>query len=125
MPSASTSTARKQKILSLNRTRRPTRTSWRNESKIITNFLLLFVNDPAIPKLNDAFAVGGVFLGVRDLHDCHALLIQLTEEFHNFFALAGMQVAGRFVGQQNLRFSDDRARNAYQLLLSAGELTRI
>src|SRR5438045_9139104 len=36
-----------------------------------------------------------------------------------------MQVAGRFVRQDELRLRDDRARYAYQLLLAAGELPRI
>src|SRR5215475_8682766 len=82
MPRPSTSTARKQKILSLNKTRSPTRTSWRKESRIIMNFSCLFVNDPAIAQLNHAFAIRGILLGVRDLHDGHALLIQLAEELH-------------------------------------------
>src|SRR4029077_17327892 len=117
MPSPRTSTARKQKVLSLNKTRSPTRTSWKKESRIIANFFLLYVNDPAIPQLNDAFAVGGVFLGVRHLHDGHALFIQLAEELHDLFALAGVQVPSRFISKQKLWLGNDRARDAYQLLL--------
>src|SRR4029077_8508685 len=98
MPRARTSTARKQKVLSLNKTRSPTRTSWKKESRIIANFFLLFVNDPAIPQLNDAFAIGRVLLRVRDLHDGHALFVQLAEELHDFFTLAGVQIACGLIG---------------------------
>src|SRR5439155_26228558 len=76
-------------------------------------------------ELNDAFAIRGILLGVRDLHDGHALLVQLAEQFHDLFALAGVQVSGWFISEQKLRLGDDRSRNADQLLLSAGKLTRI
>src|SRR5215831_11216693 len=125
MPRASTSTAKKQNVLSLNKTRNPTRTSCRNESRIMRIYLWLCVNDPAVAQLNDAFAIGGVLFGMSHLRDCHALLIQSAEEFHDFLPLAGVQVAGRFIGQQKLWFGDNRARNAHQLLLAAGKLTRI
>ena len=36
-----------------------------------------------------------------------------------------MEVAGRLVGQNEFRFGDDRARDADQLLLAAGELARV
>src|SRR5205814_3143378 len=83
---------------------------------------LFSFHNPAIAELNDWFAVGGILLGVRDLHDRHALLVQLTEELHDLFALAGVQVSGRFIGEQKLRLGDDRSRNADQLLLAAGKL---
>src|SRR4029434_6292935 len=83
MPRARTSTARKQKVLSLNKTRSPTRTSWRKESKIITNLLWLVVHDPAVAQLNDAFTVRCVFFGVSDLDDRHTLLVQFAEELHD------------------------------------------
>ena len=36
-----------------------------------------------------------------------------------------MEVAGRLVGQDELRLGDDRARDADELLLSTGELARV
>src|SRR5215467_13356035 len=65
IPRPRTSTARKQKILSLNKTRKPTRTSWRNESRIISFESWLLVYDPAVAQLDDTFAVGRVLLRVR------------------------------------------------------------
>src|SRR5438094_2208102 len=120
MPRPRTSTARKQKVLSLNKTRSPTRTSWRKESKIITNFFLLFVNDPTIAQLNDAFPIRSVFVRVCDLHDGHAFVIELAKQLHDFLALTGVQISRRFISEQKLRFSDDCPGHTYDLLLSAG-----
>src|SRR6266496_6099826 len=72
---------------------------------------LFLLHDPAIAQLDDAFAVGGILLGVRDLHNCHSLLVQLTEELHDFLALTGVQVPCRFIGKQKLWLGDDRACN--------------
>ena len=83
------------------------------------------VNNPAVAQLNDAFAVRGVFLRVRDLNDGHAFIVELAEQPHNLFALARMQIAGGFISEQKLWISDNRSRNAYELLLPARELTRI
>jgi hypothetical protein len=47
------------------------------------------------------------------------------KELHDFLRLAGVQVAGWFVGQDELRFGNDRARDADQLLLPPGELPRV
>ena len=49
----------------------------------------------------------------------------LFEELHDFLGLAGMEVAGRFVGQDEFWFGDDCACDADQLLLAAGELARV
>src|SRR5437867_10283818 len=85
----------------------------------------VFFHNPAVAQLNDAFAVRSVFLRVRDLNDGHAVVIEFPKQLHDFFALARVQVSRRLVGEQQLRFGDDRTRNADQLLLSAGKLTRI
>ena len=52
-------------------------------------------------------------------------LVQLLEQLHDFLALARMEIAGRFVGQDQFRIGNDRARDADELLLTAGELARI
>ena len=46
------------------------------------DFFLLFVNDPAIPQLNNAFAVRRILPGVRHLLDRHAFIIQLAERIY-------------------------------------------
>ena len=70
-------------------------------------------------------AVAGVGLRVRDLDDRRAGVVQLLEELHDLAALARVQVAGRLVGEDDLRVGDDRARDGDELLLAAGELVRI
>ena len=71
-----------------------------------------------------AVAVGRVLLGVRDLDDGGALVVELLEEAHDLAALVGVEVAGRLVGEQQLRLGDERPGNADELLLAAGELVR-
>jgi len=51
------------------------------------------------------------------LHDRHALIIQLAKQLHDLFALTGVQISGGFVGQEQLRVSNDCPRNTDQLLL--------
>src|SRR5208337_4363462 len=57
-----------------------------------------------------------------DLHDGRTFAIQLREQLHDFLSLAGVQVACRLVGQQKRGLVNDSARDADQLLLSAGKL---
>src|SRR5439155_25828734 len=82
----------------------------------------LFVSDPGVSQLNDAFAIRRVLLRVRHLHDGHAFIIELAKELHDFFALTGMQVSRGFIGEQKFRLGDDRPGNPDQLLLAAGKL---
>ena len=89
------------------------------------DFPSVAVDDPAVAQLDDAIAIGGVFLRMRDLHDGRPFGVQLLEQLHDFFGLAGVQVAGRLVGQDQFWLGDDRARDADQLLLAAGKLARI
>ena len=49
---------------------------------------------------------------------------KFLEQIHDGFAIARVEVAGRFVGQKDGRFAGERARNGDALLLTAGELAR-
>ncbi|MCR6657697.1 MAG: hypothetical protein NVV63_18240 [Opitutus sp.] len=61
-----------------------------------------------------------------DLDDGDAiLLVELLEELHDLAALVGVQVAGGFVGEDDRGFGDQRAGDAHELLLTAGELRGI
>src|ERR1044071_9158983 len=81
-------------------------------SRIIPPF-----DDPAVGDLNHPIAVTGVHLRVRHLNDGGSRLVQALEEFHNVFALPGMQVARRLVRENNFGFGDDGARHPDQLLM--------
>ena len=52
-----------------------------------------------VAQLNDAFALGGILLGVRDLHDGHPFVIELAKQLHDFFPLTGVQVSRRLIGE--------------------------
>src|SRR5205085_5607333 len=73
----------------------------------------------------DAVAAGGVLLGVSDLYDGRALVVEALEEFHYLAALARMEVAGGLVREYELRAVYDGARERDELLLTAGELIRV
>src|SRR5206468_1591228 len=62
---------------------------------------------------------------MRDLDDGHAFIVKLAEQLHDFFALTGVQIPGRLVGEQKLWLGNDRSRDTHKLLLSAGKLARI
>ena len=49
-------------------------------------------------------------------------LFSFLNKLHDFFSLAGMQVSGWLIGQNQLRVGNHRARNSHQLLLAAGKL---
>src|SRR5580704_6159965 len=83
------------------------------------------IGDPTIDDVDDPVAVFRVPLVVRHLDDRRAGVIQLLEQIHNLLALAGVQVAGRFVGQNDLGIGHDGAGDGNQLLLSAGKLVGI
>jgi hypothetical protein len=72
--------------------------------------------------MNNAASVSGVGFRVRYLDDGRTLLIEFAEEFHDLLGLGRVQVARRFVGQQQRGFMNDSARDPNQLLLTAGEL---
>src|SRR5438046_6281348 len=82
-------------------------------------------DDESVSQLDDAIAVGCVHIRVRHLDDGGALLVQGLEHLHNFFPLIGVQIAGRLVGQDQLRVCNHRPSNADELLLSTRELARI
>ena len=66
------------------------------------NFFLLFVNDPAIPRLNDAFAVGWVLFRMRGLHDGCSFGVQSVEKVHDFFAVTRVKISGRSVSPKEV-----------------------
>src|SRR5947209_3502584 len=84
--------------------------------------LPLFVHDPAVGELDDAVAVGRVRLGVCDLDDGRARVVELLEQLHDLAPLAGVEIPRRLVGEEELRVVYDCAGDGDELLLAAGEL---
>src|SRR6185437_10927337 len=83
------------------------------------------IDDPAVRQLNYPVAVSCPSLVVRDLDDRRSFVVELLEEVHDHFALAGMQATGGLISKNELRISDDRASHGNELLLSARELIGI
>src|ERR1051325_2236272 len=83
------------------------------------------IDDPAVFQSHNPIAVGSVGFGVRHLNNGCAFIVKAFEQIHNLFALGRMQVARRLVGENQTRVRDYCARDADQLLLSAGKLSRI
>src|ERR1041385_7908707 len=83
------------------------------------------IDDPAVFKSHNPIAVCGVSFGVRHLNDRGAFVIETLEQIHDLFALRRMKVTRRLVRENQTRISNYCARDADQLLLSAGKLGRI
>ena len=80
----------------------------------------------SVAERHDARAVLGDVRLVRDEHDRQALLaVEPLEDVHHLDARARIEVAGRLVGQQQLRVVHERAGNRHALLLAAGQLVRM
>ncbi len=72
-----------------------------------------------------AIGIGGDVGLVRDDDDGDALLaIELRQRLHDLVRGAGIEVAGRLVGEQQAGRVDQRARDRDALLLAARELAR-
>ena len=61
---------------------------------------------------------------MRHLDDGDAFVVQALERLHDLFRLRGVKIAGRLIGEDQLRIGDQGARHADQLLLAAGKLIR-
>jgi hypothetical protein len=78
------------------------------------------LRNPSIIKPHDPVAICGISLGVRNLNDCCAFIVEAPEHLHNLFALARVEITGRFVSQDDSRVCHHGAGNADELLLSTG-----
>src|ERR1035438_3159704 len=72
---------------------------------------------PRIEMVDEVHVVG------RD-HDSHADVVESLEQAHDLEREFGVQIAGRFIGDQQRRLRDDRARDADALLFAGRELER-
>ena len=61
---------------------------------------------------------------VRNQNDRVALLIQILEERHDFFAGLRVEVSGWLVGENDFRVVGERSRDGDTLLLATGKLVR-
>src|SRR5260370_24658065 len=81
-------------------------------------------HNPPVLQLNNAIPIGGISLRVCDLDDRCTGVIQFFEELHDLFALCGMEIPSRLIGEDQLWAEDHRAGHSDKLLLAAGKLVR-
>ena len=77
--------------------------------------------DEAVLYEDDSVCVVGDGLLVRDDDDRDALLVEFVKERHDFFAARGVEVAGGFVGEEDVGILHEGASDGDALLLSARE----
>jgi hypothetical protein len=80
--------------------------------------------DAAVTKAHDALTVRGNFVFVRDDDDRLPFGMQLAEERQDLDRRLAIEISSWFVGEQNRRVVQDRARNRDALPLTAGQLIR-
>ncbi len=92
----------------------------------IVHALRLVAHNVAVVQLHHAFAHRvDDLLVVRGHHDGGAGAVDRVEHLHDAERRGRVQVAGRFVGQQDLRMVHVGARNRDALLLAARKLLRL
>src|SRR5678816_1116387 len=79
----------------------------------------------AFIEIDGVARVGGSVRIVRD-HDNRlaVLAVERLKKTEDFIARFAIEVARRFIAEQQCRIGDDRARDAHALLLAARELPR-
>src|SRR5216117_2376133 len=62
---------------------------------------------PSIKQIDELVTVGRIDLGVGDLHDSCALVVQALEKLHDLSALTRVEIAGGLVGENQARIGDN------------------
>ena len=72
----------------------------------------VFFDDPSVEQVDRSFSIPRIPRIVRDHADGRALAMQFLEQRHDRLAVLRVEVAGRFVRQQNRRRTAHRAGDA-------------
>src|SRR5438132_10359162 len=68
--------------------------------------------DPSVFQLDDAVTKRRIRFRVRYLNDSSSLLVQPAKQLHDLFGLAGMQIAGGLIRQNQFWIAGNSARHA-------------
>src|SRR5207249_8780598 len=104
----------------------PYTTLFRSRERIWPRLAILIrwhaVDDHAVAHVHHAVEIRGCFGVVCD-HDngLAQILVQLAQHLQDDFRVFGIEVARGFVSEENFRLIDDRPRDGYALLLTAGK----
>lgn len=78
-----------------------------------------------IPHLDDSLTGRGCLRIVRNHYDrLVESIVQLAKHLQHYLGILRVEIAGRFVSQDDCRTIDDGARQGHALLLAAGKLKR-
>ena len=75
-----------------------------------------------VTQADDPLGVGGDVVFMRDHDNGAAFIVEPFEQRQDLLGGHAIQVAGRFVGQDEVRVIHQAAGNGHPLLLTAGEL---
>src|SRR5688500_223057 len=84
----------------------------------------LHINDPPVEHVQLASRALGAFGGVGDHDDGRSFAVDALEEVHDLACHDRVEVAGRLIGEDELRIAGQDAGDGHTLLLTAGELRR-
>src|SRR5262245_36249968 len=94
--------------------------------RVYLRFLPHAIDDPAVDEADDARATRGDHRVVGDEEQGRAALcLQRKHQVDDEAACLAIEVAGRLVGQQEVRLDDEGAGQRHTLLLAARQLARI
>src|SRR6185437_8863772 len=82
-------------------------------------------DDVPVQKIDCSLGVSSMTWIVGHHADRRAGAMQLGQELHHLVAVVAIEVAGRFVCEDDQRLAGNRARNGDALLLATGELRRV
>ena len=80
---------------------------------------LAFVDDPPVEQVHTSIRVSRISLIVSDHADSGALLMKFSKELHHRFAVGGIEITGRLVGQEYEGITGHRPCDRNALLLAA------
>src|SRR6478736_9422399 len=101
-------------------------TGWPGASGGISSRHLRLLDECPLLEMEDLLgARGGLRIVGDDQDRLSELVVQAAEERQDLLRALGVELAGRFVEEDEGRIGDDGARDRDPLLLSAGELARV
>src|SRR5690625_387094 len=86
--------------------------------------VLNFAVDETVLEMDDTFGAIRDMIIVRDHDNRFAAFVKFVEQLENFLLGLGVEVSGRFVGEDDQRIVCEGAGNCHPLLLASGELCR-
>src|SRR4051812_41704560 len=83
-----------------------------------------FLDHASVEEMDSALGMPGVARIVRDHADSRSGLVELSEQVHDRLTALRVEIAGRFIREQDERLARNRAGDGDALLLATRELAR-